>query len=94
MVTVISRTEITQRCPNSNKNVILNPKPKSAGLPGITRQRVGLNLKIFRLNSLLLLLEALQEPAALLSVTNPALSEPINNIYTNGLFGRGVVGAA
>jgi len=31
-------------------------QPKSAGLPGITRQRVGLPLKIFRLNSLLLLL--------------------------------------
>jgi len=30
-------------------------QPKSAGLPGITRQRVGLPLKIFRLNSLLLL---------------------------------------
>jgi len=25
-------------------------QPKSAGLPGITRQRVGLPLKIFRLN--------------------------------------------
>ena len=33
------------------------PPPKSAGLPGITRQRVGLPLKIFRLNSLLLLLQ-------------------------------------
>jgi len=33
-------------------------QPKSAGLPGITRQRVGLPLKIFRLNSLLLLLLA------------------------------------
>jgi len=36
-----------------------SPQPKSAGLPGITRQRVGLPLKdflkIFRLNSLLLL---------------------------------------
>ena len=31
-------------------------QPKSTGLPGITRQRVGLPLKIFRLNSLLLLL--------------------------------------
>ena len=31
-------------------------QPKRAGLPGITRQRVGLPLKIFRLNSLLLLL--------------------------------------
>ena len=31
-------------------------QPKSAGLPGITRQRVGLPLKIFRLNSILLLL--------------------------------------
>jgi len=30
-------------------------QPKSAGLPGITRQRVGLPRKIFRLNSLLLL---------------------------------------
>jgi hypothetical protein len=28
-------------------------QPKSVGLPGITRQRVGLPLKIFRLNSLL-----------------------------------------
>jgi len=33
-------------------------QPKSAGLPGIMRQRVGLPLKIFRLNSLLLLLLA------------------------------------
>jgi len=31
-------------------------QPKSAGLPGITRQRVGLPLKMVRLNSLLLLL--------------------------------------
>ena len=36
-------------------------QPKSAGLPGITRQRVGLPLKIFRLNSLLLLLLLLRQ---------------------------------
>jgi len=34
-------------------------QPKSAGLPGITRQRVGLPLKIFRLKCLLLLLSGL-----------------------------------
>ena len=39
-------------------------QPKSAGLPGITRQRVGLPLKIFRLNSLLLLLLAVGRGAS------------------------------
>jgi len=37
------------------EDVGVEPQPKSAGLPGITRQRVGLPLKIFQLNSLLLL---------------------------------------
>jgi hypothetical protein len=41
-------------------------QPKSAGLPGITRQPAGLPLKIFRLNSLLLLLPcATRQPAGL-----------------------------
>ena len=40
---------------------------KSAGLPGIMRQRVGLPLKIFQLNSLLLLLHTREDQRHLCS---------------------------
>jgi len=43
-------------------------QPKSAGLPGITRQRVGLPLKIFQLSSLLLLLLLLRRKVLLVRV--------------------------